>query len=139
MYTKENAEMHKKIMAAIKRDLRRPRTWEEFRRLQKEVQSMSMKSFDQAVQNCQSSFERIFKNRLNMLQMKVVFICNRAATKNLKATAQRCLEKITKIIVDYKKLEDDARLGKYELTFSVPLQKELIAELRHCFKEGRTR
>ena|SRR3989344_8024779 len=134
MYTKENAEMHKKIMAAIKRDLRRPRTWKEFRQLQKEVQSMSMKSFDQAVQNCQSSFERVFKNNLNMLQMKVVFICNRAATKNLKATAQVVLEKITKIIVDYKKLEEDAQLGKYELIFSEDLQKELITELKHCFK-----
>ena len=95
---------------------------------------MSMKSFDQAVQNCQSSFERVFKNNLNMLQMKVVFICNRAATKNLKATAQVVLEKITKIIVDYKKLEEDAQLGKYELIFSEDLQKELITELKHCFK-----
>ncbi len=134
MYTKEDADVHKKVMKAIKEDMKRPRTWKEFRQLQKQVQSISVKIFDQMVQNYQSSFERVFKNALNMLQMKVIFIVNRGETKNLKKEARAVLEKLTKMITDFEALEDTARKEKIEFTFSADLQRQLIRELKRCVK-----
>lgn len=134
MYTKENAEGHKRAMKAIKADLKRPRTWVEFRQLQKEIKSVSVKNFDQAVQNTQSSFERVFKNALNMLTMKVIFIVNRGETKNLKKSARAVLEKLSKMITDFEKLEADAQKEKFELNFSADLERQLVRELKRCVK-----
>src|SRR3989344_6509653 len=108
MYTKEDADTHQKIMKAITKDMKRPRTWAEFHQLQKKVLSMSIKHFDQAVQNCQSSFENTFKYALIGLQFEVILIVNNGATKNLKKEARTCLEKLSKMIKDFEALEDDA-------------------------------
>lgn len=139
MYTKENAAAHKKAMRAIRYDLKRPRTRKDFDEVKNQVDAMSFASFEQGVQNTQSSFENVFINTMNIIFFKLVSIVNHGVTLKLKKEAKFCFNKLYKMMQDFNKLEDEARLKKQQLNFSLALQRELVQELKSCFKTKKRR
>lgn len=140
MYTKENAEMHKLAMKRMKYDLKRPRTRKDFNEVKSRVSAMSVNSFEQGVQNTQSSFENVFKNTMNIIFFKMILIANNGTPKKLKKEAKICLEKLSKCMNDFEKLQDEAREQKVELNFSEAVKNQLVREFKSYFKkERRTR
>ena len=137
MYTKEDAETHKKIMKAIHKDMKRPRKWPEFHQLQKQIQSAKIKHFDQASQNMQTDWETAFINSLYGLQFKIILIANRGETKRLKILAKQVLDKISDIIDEFVKKRDEVFGQKKEFIISSAEQLKLLRRVKDAFKINR--
>lgn len=138
MYTDEDAAVHKKIMVALKKYVKHPRGWREFRKLQKEVASMRMKHLNQAVQNHQSSFEQMFVSALYGLQFKLVLIVNNGVTKRLKSEAKEALDQLCLVIDKIVALREVALKTSKEFILNVPQQRYWLERLKRSFKtKGR--
>ncbi len=134
MYTEEDAYVHKQAMIAIRQEMKKPRTWAEFRKLQREVKSMQLKHLDQAAQNHQSDWEQAFVNSLGGLELQLVLIANNGVTKRLKCESRQALDQLGKIKDQIMAEREAAVVAGEEFIVYPPRQRYWLRRLKTAFR-----